>query len=225
MVIPRTRVPLLVLLCLALVPAVARSARNAEGALIVHTDPTVAYTRSGNYGTTDYSAPASCRDARTRIDQGTGSEPALVWILAAFPNTSNPGVRVVQFGLTHTLSLDAFVDYEVCPSPDDAIDLPDDSTFPDNGSGVSIAFTNETMTERLFPIYWFALEGNPGDTFGTAVDSGPGKSVFVDDSDPPLEDEIRRFGHATWGSDGSNDCPVAAPSRQTSWGDVKAGFK
>ena len=204
--------------CLLMGPAQAGS--NRDGALIVHADPLVTYSAGHDYCVNEYRGPSTCSSARTRVDS-FGSDAVLVWFIAAFPENASPAINAVQFGIRTTLPDGAVVARGPCGSM--VLELPD-RDFPENYTGTLVSFS--TKRETLVPVYWFGIEGGNGDTFGSAAYPGDGRAVFVDDGDPPVEDQIYRFGEVGWGTDGDNDCPTASYEVRTStWGAVKGGYR
>ncbi len=193
-----------------LVPA-AHAGKNANGALIVHTNDAYTYSTQtvctfGNVG-----EPPSCEGAITRTDKDSGS---VVWLLAAFPAGANPGVAVVYFGIDYdVMNLDPAASYRVC-GPAGTVEVPD-GDWPYSGRGNSVAFGSPVVGDILFPYYAFKIDdysggiGNPW--FGTAINPTGGYAAFIDDSNPPLLDPCTRFGHVSWRAQGANDCPTAVP--------------
>ncbi len=212
------RIVFLLLLVLLAAP-IARAGVNSDGALIVHADPFIGYTASRDYCESDFQDPGTCLSARTRVD--VAGEPVLVWLIAAFPGNASPRVSVIQFGLDTTVPRGAIADYAACGSS--ILELPDPG-FP--GPYTGNAVYRSVVFDTFFPVYWFAVEGESGDTFGSTVYPGDNRAVFVDDGGPPEEDLIRKFGSVGWGVNGANDCPPSAfETRTSSWGDVKAGYR
>jgi hypothetical protein len=195
----------------------ALAGRNSGGALVVHTDPATSYTAGMSYCGMAAADPSNCTSARTRADVAGGGA-VIIWVLAAFPDASSPGVSVVQFGIE--MSGASVLAHGPCPT--DAVAIPG-SGFPGPSSGVSVGFL--PIYDTLFPFYWFAVQGSSGDRFGTARDPDAGRAVFVDDSASFEEDEISRFGHVTWGSDGANECPNPIEVRSADWGKIKDSYR
>lgn len=194
--------PLVVLLLVVAITSIAVAGRNAGGALIVHTNDAVSYTTSGSYCLTSY-LPPSCEEAGTRTDKDENT-PAVIWFLAAFPDTSNPAVTTIQFGIEHNLPPEQgyFERYVKCGD----LELPD-AGWPETGFGNLLSFGSTVHTEKLFPFYWFAAYGFEGAYLGTAAYPSTEEARFVDGSAPPVEDPITRFGTLAWSSNGSNTCP------------------
>jgi hypothetical protein len=207
-------------LALCLTIGVARGGANRDGALIVHADPQIVYSSGRAYCGSNYRGPANCSSAVTDVD-GFTTDAILVWFLAAFPRNASPAINAVQFGIATSLSSDAMVAHGPCGSS--VLELPD-PYFPENYSGTLVSFS--TIRETFSPIYWFAIEGTNGGTFGSAVYPGDGRAVFVDDGSPPAEDQIYRFGKVGWGTSGGNDCPQDSYEiRSSTWGVVKGGYR
>lgn len=214
---PARILPLLIVA--ALCPAFARGGANADGGLIVHADPFIGYTASRDYCESDFRNPGDCLSARTRVD--LSGDPVLVWFIAAFPSNAGPSVTAVQFGLETTVPRGSIVGHGACGSM--ILELPDPG-FPGPFTGNLVSLATERRT--FFPVYWFAVEAESGDRFGSGVYPGDNRAVFVDDGSPPAEDQIRRFGSVEWGANGENDCPPSAfETKHSSWGDVKAGYR
>jgi len=213
-------VVVLALAVVCLLPTAAWCGRNMDGALIVHTEPGLIYTEGYDYCDINFENPGSCIAANTEVDVPPG-KVAVVWLLAAFPAGSSPGVTVIQFGLEHTFSPMDIVSYEACDPAD--VEIPD-GDFPASDTGMSLAFY-PSVYRTLFPFYWFAIAGGPGDTFGTTVSPTARQAVFVDEGNPPQMDEIDRFGYARWGSLGDNDCPPSIERRDATLGEIKSGYR
>ncbi len=127
--------------------------RNAGGAIILHTNDSVAYTYTGQYCSFDFDNPGTCVQANTRTDlAGTGAD-AVIWALAAFPSDSDPAVTSVAFGIRlsnrpdFTYMVD---DHRSCGG----LELPlDDWPNPnDLTSGTLITYGSPPIRERLFPV-------------------------------------------------------------------------
>ena len=205
-------------LCLSV--GAAWGGANRDGALIVHADAQIVYSSARDYCVGAYRGPSSCSAAVTEVDAFT-TDAILVWFLAAFPRNASPAMNAVQFGVSTTLSPDAVVAHSPCGSS--VLEL-SDRDFPENYTGTLVSFS--TIRETLAPLYWFAIDGSGGGTFGSAVYPGDGRAVFVDDGSPPAEDEISRFGKVGWGMSGGNECPPDSYEiRSSTWGGVKSGYR
>lgn len=177
--------------------------RNAGGALIVHTDDAVTYTGTADYCATNF-LPASCEAAITRTDKDENT-PAVIWLLAAFPDTSSPAATAIQFGIEHNLPANEgyFERYAMCAT----LEMPDQG-WPETGFGNLLSFGSTPKTDHLFPFYWFAAYGFEGAHLGTRTYPSTDEAKFVDDGSPPGEDPITSFGTLRWGADGANNCPA-----------------
>jgi hypothetical protein len=180
----------------------ANAGRNADGALIVHTNDAVSYTPTGDYCQTMY-LPSSCEDAVTRTDKDENT-PAVIWLLAAFPDTSSPAVTTIQFGIEHNLPANEgyFEAHGKCAE----LEMPD-AGWPETGFGNPVSFGSTTKTDLLFCYYWFAAYGFEGAYLGTTTYPSTEEAKFVDDSSPPVEDLVLRFGTVHWWTSGANSCP------------------
>ncbi len=203
----RILVPIVFLTVMTAIPALA--GRNAGGALIVHTNDAVAYTVTGDYCQTSF-LPASCEAAVTRTDKDEDT-PAVIWLLAAFPDTSSPAVTAIQFGIEHNLPANEgyFEHYAKCGD----LEMPDQG-WPETGFGNLLSFGSAAKTELLFPFYWFAAYGFEGAYLGTRTYPSTDEAKFVGNENPPLEDRIFQFGIVRWYAQGANSCPAFGSADQ-----------
>ncbi len=185
--------------------APAYAGRNANGALIVHTNDAYSYS-AATACTTPYAEPASCAAAITRSDKSSGT---VVWLLAAFPDTSNPAVSVIYFGIDYDdVNLDPGSSYKSC-GPAGTVEVPDGG-WPYTGRGNSVALGSPVTGDLLFPFYVFRIDGGTeGSYFSTAANPTGGYAAFVDDSNPPVMDTVTRSGTIRWFAAGSNSCPAS----------------
>jgi hypothetical protein len=168
----------------------------------------VQYSLGADYCGPLFDEPATCELAGTRSDKAS-EDPAVVWILASFRPEASPGVTVVYFGIEHDLGGGGFMQWDFC-GPGGSIEIPDDD-WPVTGLGNSVAFGSPIVGETLIPVYWFAITGDPGSSFGTTANPVGGYAAFVDDGSPPMLDYIANFGSMRWGADGANSCSAAVP--------------
>jgi hypothetical protein len=188
-----------------LLPDAVMAGKNAGGALIVHTQDAYVFS-AGTVCTTTHSTPASCEEANTRSDKDVGT---VIWLLAAFPATSSPGVSGIYFGIDYDDSLS--VDRSTKCTPAGSMEVPD-SGWPYEGRGNSIAFGTPIVGNRLFPFYAFKIDGGTNSSyFSTAINQTGGYAAFIDDSSPPESDLVTRFGTVKWYQSGVNYCPTQSP--------------
>jgi hypothetical protein len=206
----RSRVPaaLLTILLTMLLPGAVMAGKNAGGALIVHTQDSYVYS-AVTACTTTYSTPASCEEANTRSDK---SEGTVVWLLAAFPDSSSPAVSGIYFGIDYDdVNLDPGVSLQVC-GPDGSQQIPD-AGWPYEGRGNTVAFSSPIEGNHLFPFYVFKIDGGTDSSyFSTGINPTGGYAAFFDDSFPPVNDEITNFGTVRWYAAGENSCPATGDS-------------
>ncbi|MBD3161545.1 MAG: hypothetical protein GF346_04920 [Candidatus Eisenbacteria bacterium] len=190
--------------------------KNEGGAMIVHTQNQEAYTGTmAPCGATwDTYEPATCEEAITQGDIGSASARQLVWYVAAFHPTSNPGVTVVYFGHNHNFPpgegwLDA---WNFC-GPDGTLEVADPGWPEDVNAGNSVAFGSPIVGDHLFPFYWFAAYAFDGAFMGTAINPTGGYAGFVSDDNPGVLDEIDKFGTLRFYVPGENQCPEAPQAR------------
>lgn len=198
---------LLVLLALAVAATPVWAGRNANGAMVVHTDNGISYT-SMNY--CPHPVPGVCTDLVTTSTKLPEEEVAVIFLLAAFPPQSSPAVTTIQFGIQHNLppGLGYFAGFSACgPNP---LELPDAGWPESNSVGNLIAYSAPVYSS-LFKFYWFAVYGVDSGYFETRTYPTTNEAKFVDDGSPPLEDLCTRFGRIQWGSPGYNACPINPP--------------
>jgi hypothetical protein len=200
---------LLALGILALLCSPAMAGKNSNGALVVHTNDANSYTSNicNRFETVDN--PGSCENAGTQTNKDENT-PALIWCLAAFAQSANPGVTVIYFGLNHNLPplQGYFANFGPC-GPAGTIEIPD-ANWPDM-NGNSVAFGAPILGDRFFPYYYLNAFGFAGAFVGTGINPTGGYAAFVDDSNPPVQDNIFKFGTVRWGTLGANDCPIDVP--------------
>ena len=203
-----TRVLPLMLGIMALAYSSAGAGKNAGGAMVVHTDDAHGWTSSGVCNHFDDWVPQSCDSLNTRTDKDENT-PALIWFIAAFPDTSDPGVTVVYFGIDHNLP-EYYIENRGYCGPSGTFELPDAGWPDDVDAGNSVAFGSPVTGDRLFPFYYVSAYGFEDAYLGTAANPVGGYAAFVDDSNPPVQDEVTKFGTVRWYAAGSNDCPSGA---------------
>ncbi len=203
---------LLLLVALVAVNGAANAGRNANGSMVVHVyTGQLDYTDTYNFCTDpEFALPGSCLELETQSND-TIDEPTILWLVAAFPPESSPGVTALQFGIRHNLPTNEgyFVVWGACgPS---SIELPD-SGWPDPSDCGNLVAYSAAVYEHLFKFYWFAVyHGDESTFFGTRTYPSTNEAKFVDDGGPPLEDFCYNFGTVRWGVPGENACPGDHP--------------
>lgn len=202
MAIPRM---LLILGSILLTATPAIAGRNANGAMIVHTNDSYTYSAATVCSATA-GDPGTCEAAVTSAGKASGQ---VVWFLARFLPTSSPCVTVVYFGIDYDdACLDPGVAYKFC-GPAGSLEVPD-GDWPYAGRGNSVAFGSPICGDTLFPFYVFKIDNfcspDPGAWFCTAVNPTGGYAGFVDDTDPPVLDYCFNFGCIHWFENGYNSC-------------------
>ncbi len=198
---------LLVSVCLfSIVCSPAIAGRNANGAMVLHVYDQIVYCFQDPCA--DYPLPPSCAELDTQVDQDPSNE-MLVWIVAAFPSNSSPGVNAYQVGLAGDVTNDYFVAWGPCGPG--AFEIPD-ANWPGAGSGVAVAWPS-TVYSSLFKMYWFdcAAPGVGSTLSTTNYYQGDRHAEWADNSTPPEVDFCDRFGTLAWGVPGHNDCPPGNP--------------
>lgn len=202
------RTVLLTLGLLLLMAGTTLAGKNETGALIVHTG---SYSVYGNDPCgADYDDPSTCEAADTQTDNDPET-PAVIWLIAAFHESSDPAVTVIYFGLDHNLPEFYHDRWGMC-GPPGSLEVPDVG-WPDEpaSAGNSVAFGSPIAHNRLFPFYWVQVWGFEGAYYGTGINPTGGYAGIVDDSNPPQTDVIGMFGQVRWYEPGYNDCPDQMP--------------
>lgn len=190
----------------------AHAGKNAGGALLVHTDDEYSWTDD----VCDYSdswIPASCWNYNTRTDKDE-STSVLIWFIASWMETYNPGVTVIFFGNDHNLPQYSHDHWGMC-GPDWSLELPD-TGWPDSPAtaGNSVAFASPVVGVTNIPFYYVNVWGFEGAYYGTGINPTGGYAAFTDDSNPPVQDECDYFGHVRWYEQGNNESFMCFPT----WG-------
>lgn len=199
-----------------LLPAHAWGGVNSNGTFIVHADASIGYTRGNDYCDRDFHGPPSCLTATTRVDTN-GSDAVMIWFIAAFPDNTFPSLTTVDFGIDSSVPRNDVIGYGACGN--EMAQLPS-TDYP--GPGSSDIIYADARHDTMIPISWYAVIGTIGDYFGTGPNPNTGRAKFVDDSDPPIEDVITRFGRVGFGVNGANQCPPG--TKPASWGQLKSGY-
>lgn len=207
---------LLALGIMALICTPAMAGPNANGAIIVHTNDAYNYS-AGTACTTTFGLPADCASAITRSDKNfiTAGQRSTVWFLAAFLPTASPRVASVYFGTdVDDLNFDAGSNYGPC-GPLGTQQVPDGGWPYDAGN--SVGFGTPVIGNTLFVFYVFGLDNYddvvdaPNPWWCSTINQTGGYAAFFDDSFPPNQDNITKFGCVKWYEAGQNQCPEIIP--------------
>jgi len=177
--------------------------RNANGAMVVHTQNGVVYSAGTDYCLS--TMPAECLGFNPNGTEMVLS-PGVVWLLWAFLPEASPGVTTVQFGIEHNIPANAgyFIARGACDGP---LELPD-TGWPETGFGNLCAYPGP-IYQHINAFYWFAFYVDAGGNnyFGTRTYPSTNEAKFVDDSPNPVEDLCFNFGTVRWNGTGENHCP------------------
>ena len=102
----------------------ALAGKNANGALIVHTEHYSHYYGPCN----DPPDISTCEEAATQTDEDINT-PAMIWVYAAFHETATPGVTHIRFGNDHNLPQYYHNRWGFC-GPAGTVEIPDQG-WPD----------------------------------------------------------------------------------------------
>ena len=171
---------------------------NANGTLIMHTNPSVVFTTDELYCGT--AGITECSQAIAETDRQF--EAAVVHVVAAFPPSANPRLAGVTFGISYAdcLVLEAWGpcgDFEL-PTPD----------WPVSGEGTAVTW-GTAQTSLLTEVYWIAAYVYSVDP--TTLDLIPHPTqgaLFADDDVPSILDPIVALGSFGFGTAGSLPCPM-----------------
>jgi hypothetical protein len=210
-------------LLLAFAPPALGAGKNSGGAMLVHTDDVHSWT-NGVCDFFDAWVPQDYAALNTRTDNDENT-PSLIWFIAAFHPTATPGVSVVYFGHDHSMPEFYHNRWGYC-GPAGTIEIPDGG-WPDNPTtaGNSVALGEPVLGDILFPFYYFDVWGEPGWHYASGINPVGGYAGFVDDSNPPILDEISAFGRVEWHGDGGyNDEPSEPTSGACCFEDATCQF-
>lgn len=192
---------------LALICSPAMAGRNANGALVVHVNDTIAYTATlvcGQY-------PTVCDQFVTQSDGPVGAYSVL-WIMGAWLPAASPSITVVYFGVDIAWSDGLFAKWcgtGVTPIVGDFFP----SQVPaENGISVAwpTAIAPATPGVNIIPIGVFRpMFDTPGQHICTTINPDGGYGAFIDENS--VVDNITRFGCVRFGEPGFNDCPADLP--------------
>ena len=206
----------------------AMGGKNADGSLVVHTDDAHDWTNGVCDMFDEWVVPQDCGSLNTRSDRDDYDHeltPTLIWFIAAFCEDSEPAVTVVYFGVDHNIPGFHHWRWGFC-GPPGSLEIPDIGWPEFTDAGVSVAFGTPIAGDILFPVYYIAVWGHPYDHYCSTINPTGGYATYVDDSNPPVSDEITHFGCVRWLEDGYNDCPSSpTPTRSTTWGRMKAAYR
>lgn len=152
----------------------ALAGRNANGALIVHTDDTYSYS-TDTACTTPLGNPGTCTGAVTQTNKTSGT---VIWVLASFPAGSSPGVSALQFGIQYDASLlNPVLAHGACGFFPQEVSTPD---WPAPCSGTAFVYAAPTYANP-FACYVFEVDNScdrPGAWFSTTVHPGTNEAKF-----------------------------------------------
>ena len=207
------------IMALTCLPALA--GKNQGGALVVHSRDEAWFSNACDWF--DYLYPdITCPELDTRSDK-PDYDTALIWFIAAFPPYANPGVKVIYFGLDHNLPPDlGYIEGRMFCGPDGSFEYPD-AGWPEYPAtaGNSLTFGTAVVDDLLFPFYVFRVYGFAGAYFCTHINPVAGYASFVDNSDPPVQDVITKFGCVRWYQEGYNGCPAEGPLGACCYGSLE----
>ena len=187
---------------LPLWPAVAGP--NAGGVLLVHANTSLVYSSDAAY--CDQSDLEACSEAVTRVPWEPGT-PTVFFVIAAFPDTSQPRLKGLSWGVEWDDAKLVLVDHGSCADFEVA-----DGGWPGSRTGIGQSFT-ETRTGLLNELYWFAgyAYGAEADSTSFAVITHPRHGgEMVDDAVPAVADSVVGYGTLGFGRKAGVVCPSVA---------------
>jgi hypothetical protein len=190
---------------------------NIGGVLILTVNESLSYVSGTDY--CGLSGIGACLDAVTRTDR---NDVRVFHVLAAFPETTEPDVACVAFGITYDSSI-TIIDHGSCgphewPQPG----------WPASGSGLAVSWDPPFQTVRLFEVCWFAgyVDGGSSGVFQAGPHPNPDiGGIFVGGGPIGDFDPIADYGRLGFGTAGYLPCPDATPVNLESWGGIKAKFR
>ncbi|MCA9726531.1 MAG: hypothetical protein R3E12_14260 [Candidatus Eisenbacteria bacterium] len=181
----------IVALLLALIASSASAGPNAGGLLYLALAGDVVYTEG-----TDYCGTATtndCRNAVTRADGTSASQPAVIHCLAQF--FGNTRLAGVSFGIDYDDAAVRIVDFRSCGDAETP-----QGDWPAPGTGTVVHWDVEQGGASV-EVYWFAAfayaDGYSMDLIPHPTEDG----YFMTGDDPPIFDPIAYYGRFGFGLD------------------------
>ncbi|MFN8549652.1 MAG: hypothetical protein U0527_17200, partial [Candidatus Eisenbacteria bacterium] len=174
---------------------------NHNGVLLLHTNASLVYTSDQNTYCGELGI-SSCDEVVARQD---GIDPAVIFVLAAFPLHSHPRLAGITFGVTYgnCVVLDSWgacADFEIATS-----------AWPAPGEGTALTF-NVARTTLLSDVYWFGAYAYDNRIDAMTLIPHPTQGAFfADDSTPSVLDPIAFLGSFGFNRQGATQCPTPAP--------------
>lgn len=150
--------------------------------------------------------PASPAPTCASVDHGLprGLPPfaeGYVWkVYAAFPQSSSPRLKALCFGAIFPPEVTVLAG----GAEDDVFELPTAGWPHYSGYGVMMSFLNR-RTDTMVECYWLAGYGDGGEW--QLIRHPTRMNVFVDDTVPPIVDQIMALGSIGFGEPGGTYCP------------------
>jgi hypothetical protein len=205
---------LLFLGLLAFICNPAMAGKNANGAMVVHTDDRITYTFFAppdyclEYLTYDPGDDCFALNPSSGFIDPTFLLGAVVYYVAAWAPGATPGVTVVFFGHDHNFALGFIGGWGLC-GPPNSLEIPDGGWPNDPIAGNSVAFGSPIAGDLVFPFYWLGVYADVGNYIGPRINQTGGYAGFVSDDNPGVLDECFLFGTCRWlPEEGFNDCPI-----------------
>lgn len=205
----------------------AHAGKNERGALIVHTDDTMfwRYPHLQCDYWDDWNL-SLCEEANTQTDRSL--DPSLIWFISAFPLDSDPSVTACCFGVDHNLPVDYIYwhNWQPCGPAGTYETAEYEWPYDPETASNCVMFGSPVSGNLFFPLYYFIVWGLEDTYFGSSINLDYGAAFFVDDSNPPVEDEITKFGQVRWFEPGYNECPdQPVASTETTWGKIRSRYR
>ncbi|MBM3287187.1 MAG: hypothetical protein FJY88_07545 [Candidatus Eisenbacteria bacterium] len=204
---------LLALGIMALICTPAMAGVNANGAIIVHTNDAYTYS-AGTRCTTPLARPATCQETITQTNRD--ATRSVLWFLWAFLPDATPRVTTVYFGMNMDMTcLDPTEFTWAWCSPTGVTPSQDVSAgWPGDGESATVGWP-VAITQNLYPFMVIRagveLCGPPSTAYiCSSINHVGGYAAFVDDSNPPVTDNVNRFGCVRWYEPGYVNCPEIA---------------
>jgi len=183
---------------------------NDHGYLLLHADPTIAYTVTSN----DFCGRCTATSVKDLITEVplANYRPYLVWVLAAFPDSAPGRIRGLSFGIDYNSAGVILQAHGSCGDQEVV-----SAGWPGPDSGTSVVW-NQPRSGHLIPAYWFAAYSYGRIPMTLALTTRPGEeNGFMDDSPSPVSTPVAGFGALGFGLAGRNPAipsgtGVAAPS-------------
>jgi hypothetical protein len=134
--------------------AARRAADDRGGVLYLTLAPDVEYAKGAKY----CGRSANPLPTEAMVSGGTSAKPQIAYLMAAWPDSANPELGAVTFGIRYSDGIE-ILRWGVCQNVLQA----GTSDWPSSGEGMAIAMSGHIDSSRVVELGWFAMiASSPG---------------------------------------------------------------